>query len=477
MRLSEVEEEDLDVSPTRGTNTEPDADRRLRVLVAIHNMDIGGSQGTAVDLACATHDRGHEVVVAGPEGVLADVVRKRGTPFRVLEDDIPGRAVKRALPGYRSLLDLTREIQPDLVHSYELTPSVLTFLGAHRLDDMPMTMTINSMSVPDFMPGSVPLQVCSPLIASETRSRQGPLGILEIPTDCQGQRPDFPGGAEFRQTLGISPDELMVVVVSRFAQALKQEGLETAIRAAARLAPHHRMRLVLVGDGPAMADLRFLADKVNAQIGREVVLLTGMLVDPRPAYAAADIAIGMAGSLLRAMAFGKPCIVQGEYGYFRMLHEETAREFRWRGFYGIGDGGNGEEYLVGLLGRLLGDAALRTQNAAFALELVRRHYSLDHAVDEQIAWYRRTLAQHAPPTHGEVAQTIAAVARWFAGRAVRRPKGKAKDDFFNSTERIAPGIRGPVPAWFDPDLPIVTRPDVDVPEPGPEQSMRAATQA
>ena len=39
--------------------------------------------------------------------------------------------------------------------------------------------------------------------------------------------------------------------------------------------------------------------------------LAGEMLDPRPAYAAADVVLGMGGSALRGMAFGKPLVVQG----------------------------------------------------------------------------------------------------------------------------------------------------------------------
>lgn len=443
------------MTPIRGLTTEIDGDRtgagpRLRVLVVIHHLTVGGSQMAAIDLATGVRDRGHDVVVAGPPGVLVDLIRERGLRFEPLEADEPGRAVGRAVPGYLHLLRLTRAVRPDLVHSYELTPSVLTYLGAHLRDRVPMTMTVNSMAVPDFMPGSTPLQVCSPLIASEVRRRSGPVGVIEIPTDCRNQHPDFPGAAEFREELGIAADELAVVVVSRFARALKQEGLETAIRAAATLSPRHRMRLVLVGDGPAMPELRALAHATNTHAGREIVILAGERVDPRPAYAAADIALGMGGSILRAMAFGKPCVIQGEGGFFRILDPGSVREFRWRGFYGIGDGGTGEELLAEQLDLLLDDADLRAESAAFALDLVRGHYSLEHAVDVQLAWYRRVLLEHRRPRRLEITRLFTSIGGWFAKRAIRRPGGRAGVDYFNSPERIAPGIKAPVPDWFDP---------------------------
>ncbi len=180
----------------------------------------------------------------------------------------------------------------------------------------------------------------------------------------------------------------------------------------------------------------------------------------------------MGGSLLRAMAFGKPCIVQGEHGYFEMLDPTTARAFRWRGFYGIGAGGTGEDRLVDLLDRLLGDPAMRCEQASFALDLVRRHYGLEKAVEQQMAWYRRVLAEHVAADAREMARTVALVGAWFAGRALRRTQGKAKTDFFNSTEHIAAGIRGPVPTTFDPDLP-----DDRVPGEGPYRGDAGETRA
>jgi hypothetical protein len=212
------------------------------------------------------------------------------------------------------------------------------------------------------------------------------------------------------------------------------------------------MRLVLVGDGPAMPALRALADRTNAAAGRDVVLLTGELLDPRPAYAAADVVVGMGGSLLRAMAFGKACVVQGEHGFFRTLDLDSAREFRWHGFFGLGTGGNGEDELVARLAGLLDDEALRRRAGALALGLVRRHYSLDAAVDQQIAWYQRILLRHPAPTGLEAARMTAQIGAWFGGRVITRPTGREKVDYFNSPTRVEPGMRAPVPAWFDPGL-------------------------
>jgi hypothetical protein len=151
------------------------------------------------------------------------------------------------------------------------------------------------------------------------------------------------------------------------------------------------------------------------------------------------------------MAFGKPCVVQGEHGFFRILDEESSREFRWRGFYGIGDGGTGEDSLVQQLDQLLGDEGLRKENGDFALALVRQFYSLEHATQVQLDWYDKVLAEYQPPSLTEVARTASAVGTWIAERAVNRRRGTAQEDYFNSAERIRPGFVSGVPDWFDPE--------------------------
>ena len=57
------------------------------------------------------------------------------------------------------------------------------------------------------------------------------------------------------------------------------------------------------------------------------------LLDPRPAYAAADIVIGMGSSASKGMAFGKPLVVQGEQGFWKLLEPATLPIFLAQGFW------------------------------------------------------------------------------------------------------------------------------------------------
>ena len=96
-------------------------------------------------------------------------------------------------------------------------------------------------------------------------------------------------------------------------------------------------------------------------------MLTGALIDPRPAYAAADVMLGMGGSALRGLAFGKPLVVQGEEGFWQLLTPGSAPTFLDQGWYGLADDA---DRLAAILAELLDSPGLRLTLGTFGRRLV-----------------------------------------------------------------------------------------------------------
>ena len=142
----------------------------------------------------------------------------------------------------------------------------------------------------------------------------------------------------FRERYAVDDRDVLLITVSRFAESLKGESLRRTIDAVRTLGRDLSLKLLLVGDGMLRPELQQLADAANAELGRAAVALTGVLLDPRPAYAAADLVVGMGGSALRAMAFGKPVVVVGEHGFSVPFNPQTAESLYYKGFGGVGDG-------------------------------------------------------------------------------------------------------------------------------------------
>jgi len=354
----------------------------MRILVYAHAMELGGSQLNAIQLAGAVRDRGHEVIVLSEPGPLVERVRAMDMEHVAIPVDR-----RRPSPQVaRSLVRLVRERGVEIVHGYEWPPIVEAFIGLGVWRRTPIVGTIMAMSVAPFLPRTVPLTVGTERIRDAAiAAGHRRVTLLEPPVDTETDSPSVDGG-QFRAQHGIHPDEVVVAMICRLVPELKLEGLLATCDAVADLAlTGHRVRLVIVGDGRSRNEVAEHAARANAAAGRQVVLLTGEMNDPRVAYAGADITVGQGGSALRGMAFGKPLIVVGERGFSEMLTPATAPIFLKQGWYGLGPGslGSGVPALRLALEPLVSSPELRRELGAFARRLVVDRFSLRQAAQRQ----------------------------------------------------------------------------------------------
>lgn len=396
-----------------------------------HAMELGGSQLNAVELAAATRDRGHDVLVVGEDGPLVSTVESLGLERIPLAGGESRRRPSTVVA--RQLVQLVRRRRVDLVHGYEWPPGVEAYFGPRLLLGTPAVCTVMSMSVAPFLPRNLPLVVGT----ADIRDRavgDGFRGVtlIEPPVDVFANHPDHePGG--FRGTYRLAAGVPLIVAVCRLVPELKLEGLLAATSAVAELnAAGTPCQLAIVGDGPSRGALETAVAAANSVAGGPVAALTGQLADPRCAYAAADVILGMGGSALRGMAFGKPLVVQGEHGYWKLLTPDGAAEFLAQGWYGIGSGVDGAPVLAGILRALLADPDQRAKLGRYARELVVDRFSLEHAAGTQEAVYRQALAGARIPPPVDLARSVVGVVSYKARRKLARLRGTARTDDFNA---------------------------------------------
>jgi glycosyltransferase involved in cell wall biosynthesis len=283
---------------------------------------------------------------------------------------------------------------PDLIHAWDWPQVLDAYFGQALVGGLPVLGKSMSMSVERFLPRSIPMTFgTAELQAQAAEVWTSPVALLEPPVDTEANRPGAVDPAPFRERFGLNPDVPTVVIVSRLSRDMKLEGIRRSIGAVARLAAERPVRLVIVGDGDAFAELSDDA----AAVGRRAVVLAGSMRDPRPAYAAADIVLGMGGSALRAMAFAKPVIVLGEHGFSQVFEPKTADQFLWRGFYGDGTGNDefGPEHLYNQLADLIDEPERRAALAGFGLRIVSERYGLEAATAGLERLYREVAGQPA----------------------------------------------------------------------------------
>lgn len=403
----------------------------MRVIVYPHDLGIGGSQLNAIELAAAVRDRGHDILVFGRSGPLRARIDELGLPFV----EAPPQGKRPSLPTARALAELSRQRGIDVIHGYEWPPILDGVLAAARRRSPTVVGTVMSMSVPPFIPHSVPLTVGT----AEMRDYEEAAGrlrvhLLEPPVDLEFNDPQSVDGvAEFREQHGIDETRLNIVSVGRLARELKLEGILTAIDVVGELAATHAVRLVLVGDGPARDEVDRAAETVNRRYGSGTVIRTGQIDDPRPAYAAADISLGMGGSALRALAYEKPLVVQGENGFWQTLTTSSATQFLWTGWYGIGEGSAaGAENLRSELTPLVADHHFRTELGIFGRQLVTERFSLTRAAEIQERIYLDAVT--APPPRLRLAETVALsrYSSYYLRKRIGRLRGTTAGDDFNA---------------------------------------------
>jgi L-malate glycosyltransferase len=176
---------------------------------------------------------------------------------------------------------------------------------------------------------------------------------------------------------------------------MKAESLRRTIEVVGTLGRDLPLRFLIVGDGTSRAYLDQLAQRVNSELGRQAVVLTGALLDPRPAYAAADIVIGMGSSALRGMAFAKPVIVVGERGFSAPFNSETSEDFYYRGFYGVGEGKAGNERLATDVLTVASQRERFGELGQFSRDFVITHFSVE-AVGTRLERFCRKVAAEVP---------------------------------------------------------------------------------
>lgn len=416
----------------------------MKALVYPHATGIGGSQLNAVEIAAAVRDLGHEMLIVSRPGPLVELVKRLGLPHVLLDD----RAVRR--PSALAAAQLTRlaeEHRCDLVHGYEWPPGLEAFAGPSLRLGLPVLCTVMSMAVAPFLPRSVPLIVGTRQIQARAQEAgHQKVTLLEPPVDVRANAPGHDPGS-FIRDLNLGPEGPLVVIVSRLASELKLEGLLAACDAAGELASSGTaLQLVVVGDGQARPLVQAAADAANARAGRRVVTLAGLMKDPRPAYAAADIVLGMGGSALRAMAFAKPVVIQGEHGFCELLTPQSAPMFSSQGWFGLGPPEHGRAEaaakLTAILRDLAGDSQRQVSLGKFARTVVTDRHSLEVAAQIQLDAYTEAIELRQATSRIELladaVRAGAGVARYKAQRKWQRWHGSAAVDDFNTVARMRP---------------------------------------
>jgi glycosyltransferase involved in cell wall biosynthesis len=363
----------------------------VKVIIFSHRLEIGGTQINAIDLATRLRDHhGIEPILFATPGPARDLIDERGLRFEAAPD-------ARFHPSMRrisALRALARREGAELVHAWDWWQCLEAYYGLHLPSGVPMIVTDMMMELTRILPRSILSTFGTPEVLDQAKERGYQRARLLVPPiDIDENSSGASKADEFRARLGLGQDEIVIVTVSRLSRHLKAESLVRTVSATGLIGGDLPVRLVIVGGGEARKELDVEAGRVNEMLGRKAVVFAGELSDPRGAYAAADIVVGMGGSSLRGAAFGKPVVVVGENGFSRPLNPETGEWFYYHGMFGHGNGDPGNKQLSDNLRELAKNCEAREKGGAYAHKFVTEKFSLSHVSGLLAGYYRDAVSE------------------------------------------------------------------------------------
>ncbi len=391
----------------------------MKIFTFAHRLEVGGTQVNAIELAEALRDRHqYEIVFFATPGPMIKLLTEKGLRYL----PAPDARFHPSTARVRALRRAVQQERPDVLHVWDWWQCTEAYYFVHLPQRIPMIVTDMMMSLTRLLPKQLPTTFGTPEVVDNARaSGRKCVELMLPPVDVQLNAPGAADGSVFRQAHGIADGEVLLVTICRLSPSMKSEGLVRTMDAVRVLGRDVPVRFVIVGEGVARARLEERANEVNTELGRPAILVARGLIDPRPAYAAADIVLGMGGSSLRGMAFGKPVIIVGEAGFSAPFTPVTAPGFYYKGMYGLGNGNSNNASLAREIRNLAEDAEQRAALGQFSRNFVVQHFDLRTVSSRFAELCRRTATAGGPQFPNAAVDAIRTAAVYFRERRFLTP--------------------------------------------------------
>ncbi len=370
-----------------------------QIAMLCMSLNIGGAETHIYELARGLKAKGHEVTVFSNGGVYADALEKAG--IRHVRTPLHSKNPGALRAAYRILTREFKKNRPSVVHSHTRISNFIAGLVCKRMG-IPMVTTVHFNFKVDFFSRRFSDWGCRALAVSEDLKKylvdhyrfdpnRVDLTVNGIDMERFSKR-ELP---EFRASLGIAPEQKMILLVSRLDQ-------EASIHVSnfLRIAPEiykqaPDTRVVIVGDGKCFPEFAAKADEINRECGTDFILLQGARTNIEQYTAVADLFVGISRSALEAMSSSVPTILMGNLGYLGLYSDAIRAECIETNLTCRAYPYPADDEITALVLDCLGGKDL-TQNVKEGLQLVRDCFSVGTMASTAEKLYQDAINDYRP---------------------------------------------------------------------------------
>ena len=314
---------------------------KRKILMAAMGMDIGGAETHIAELSAELKRRGCDVIVASNGGAYVPMLERSG----IRHFDVPMNR-RAAVPMLKSLLLLRRiiaEEKPDIVHAHARIPAFLCSI-LHRFMKFHFITTTHGIYASEGLIGKLTSWGEKSIAVSEDVRNYliklygiDPDNIFMTVNGIDTERfsPDTDVSSTLEES-GIPSGAPVICHVSRLDTETSLVARQLIDTAPSLCKKHPGAVIVIIGGGELFGELSELADRVNTESGRRIVVMAGPRTDIDRILPVCRCFVGVSRAALEAMACSKPVILAGNQGYIGIfspdrLEEATETNFCCRG--------------------------------------------------------------------------------------------------------------------------------------------------
>ena len=378
-----------------------------KILMLATSMEYGGGETHILELSKYLESHGAGIKIMSNDGEIFEKGLE-GTKIEHIYAPFHSRKISDMAKAGKILKQAIRSYSPDVIHAHSRIPAFVAS-GICKKFKIPLVTTMHGTFKQSF-----PVNLAtrwgdfSLYVSDDVKEywqkyydlKDGYMAKTVNGINTNLFRKNTP--AEIKAEFGIKPEEKIILSLSRLEN---RSGFDLSFCAAKLCeiagdiyAGDKNTRIVIAGDGENFGGIKSKAEKINAKLGFEYIIMAGRRTDAYKFYADCELFVGISRSAMEAMSSEKPAILCGGMGYLGRFTEGSAERCESSNFTCRGFG-----YPADINGALLGEIlfCLDEKNkeevsagAKFGASLIRKKYSVKQMADDARSVYKKAVLKY-----------------------------------------------------------------------------------